>query len=160
MGRPGFGSNDATVKLWDVATGKTTARTEGAHEGGRTRACQPGRQGCWRVRERATAPSSWWRSRLRRNTATPRVAHVGWSAPWRSALIGKTLISGSWARAGYGDVRVAISMVSPPQRPRRVRGYSPTSPMWATGSFDKAVRLWDLNRVGQKEVHHPHRAYW
>ena len=135
-------SDDKTVKLWDVATGKERATLQG-HTGSPFRGVQPGRQDAG-LGELGRDGQAVGRGD-RQGAGTLQGTATG-STPWRSAQMARPWprramtrpsSSGTWPPARSGPPSRGI-----PRRP--VRGLQPGRQDPGLGERDKTVKLWDV----------------
>jgi WD40 repeat protein len=142
------GSDDKTVRIWDVKTSQTRAVLEG-HSGA--------------VRAVAVAPDSNWMA-SGSDDGTVRIWNMGTRQEWATVKGDADRVvavavapDGSWIASGSGDKTVRIWDTRTGQARAVLEGHSgavlavavaPDGSWIASGSGDKTVRIWDT-RTGQ-----------
>ena len=148
------GSDDKTIKLWDVATGKELATLKGHTDCRDLRGLQPGRQdaGLGAVDgHRRSSCGTWRRARSRppsRGTRSMSIS-VAFSPD------GKTLASGERGQDDQAVGRGDAARSGPPSRDTRTVctsvAFSPDGKTLASGSADKTIKLWDVTTGNQAD---------
>ena len=153
--RPASGSDDNSVRLWDVATGRPSAPWTGTPTG----------SGAWRL----AATARVWLA----GPPTRRYDCGTWRrerpfAPWTGTNLVSSVTfgpDGTRRPAGPFDKTVRLWDVATGKTLRTLDGhtnlvssvaFSPDGMRLASGSFDKTVRLWDVATGKSQPVLHGH----
>ena len=137
------GSNDKTIKLWDVKTGKERATFEGHTEGVQSVAYSPDGKTLASGGEDKTI--KLWDIKTGKERATLE-GHRAWVKSVVYSPDGKTLASGS------DDRKIKLWDAKTGKKLATLRGhtesvlslaYSPDGKTLASGSWDKTIKLWD-----------------